>query len=199
MSISSEITRITTAVANAYTEAEGKGAEMPASLTVANLAQTIASISGGGKAEIIELYNNENYSVNINTTTTTAIATLNVPNIHKYPAVICLISDNAETKVTGTKKSKFVNSITYLVNNTYWTGEIKYFCSCTGLAYLNRTTTQKITTQSTYTNFEGLSIYGLSSANGGQTTLYGRCSSSFYPRIQGTFTIRILAFTIGWV
>lgn len=48
MSISSEITRITNAVANAYTEAEGKGAEMPASLTVANLAQTIASISGGG-------------------------------------------------------------------------------------------------------------------------------------------------------
>lgn len=48
MSISSEITRITNAVANAYTEADAKGAEMPASLTVANLAQTIASISGGG-------------------------------------------------------------------------------------------------------------------------------------------------------
>lgn len=48
MSISSEITRITNAVANAYNEADAKGAEMPSALTVANLAQTIASISGGG-------------------------------------------------------------------------------------------------------------------------------------------------------
>lgn len=53
MSISSEITRITNAVANAYTEANAKGAEMPSALTVANLAQTIASISGGISEEYI--------------------------------------------------------------------------------------------------------------------------------------------------
>ena len=52
MSIQVQIDRITNAVANAYTEAEGKGAEMPASLTVANLAQTIASISGGGSVPL---------------------------------------------------------------------------------------------------------------------------------------------------
>lgn len=46
MSISSEITRITNAVANAYTEADAKGAEMPSALTVANLANTIKSIAG---------------------------------------------------------------------------------------------------------------------------------------------------------
>lgn len=48
MSIQSEITRITNAIASAYSEADAKGATMPTIENVANLAQTIASISGGG-------------------------------------------------------------------------------------------------------------------------------------------------------
>ena len=48
MSIESEITRINTNIASAYTEAEAKGATMPASENSENLASTFATITGGG-------------------------------------------------------------------------------------------------------------------------------------------------------
>lgn len=48
MSIASEISRIKTNIAAAYDEAEAKGATMPATENSANLADTIATISGGG-------------------------------------------------------------------------------------------------------------------------------------------------------
>ncbi len=47
MSISSQITRITNAVAAAYAKCRAKGATMPQSETVANLAACIDSITGG--------------------------------------------------------------------------------------------------------------------------------------------------------
>lgn len=48
MSVASEINRIKSNIADAYTEAEAKGATMPATENSANLADTIATISGGG-------------------------------------------------------------------------------------------------------------------------------------------------------
>jgi hypothetical protein len=48
MSVASEINRIKANIADAYDEAEAKGATMPATENSANLADTIASISGGG-------------------------------------------------------------------------------------------------------------------------------------------------------
>ena len=48
MTIASEIQRIKTNIENAYTALEAKGATMPATEDSANLATTIASISGGG-------------------------------------------------------------------------------------------------------------------------------------------------------
>lgn len=48
MSIASEITRIKNAVADAYQSCDEKGATMPAVENVANLAETIDTISGGG-------------------------------------------------------------------------------------------------------------------------------------------------------
>lgn len=48
MTIASEITRIKTAVADAYTACQEMGATMPAVLNSDNLEQCIASISGGG-------------------------------------------------------------------------------------------------------------------------------------------------------
>lgn len=47
MSITSEIERIKTNIANAYAACEGKGATMPAILNSANLAECISSITGG--------------------------------------------------------------------------------------------------------------------------------------------------------
>lgn len=47
MSIASEITRINTNIANAYTQCDNKGATMPQTQNSANLANTIASITGG--------------------------------------------------------------------------------------------------------------------------------------------------------
>lgn len=48
MSVASEINRIKANIANAYTEAEAKGATMPATENSDNLADTIATIAGGG-------------------------------------------------------------------------------------------------------------------------------------------------------
>ena len=48
MSIASEITRINTNIASAYTEAEAKGATMPGTQNSANLGTTIDSIIIGG-------------------------------------------------------------------------------------------------------------------------------------------------------
>ena len=45
MSIQTEITRITSAIGAAYTAAQSKGATMPSSQTVGNLATAINSIS----------------------------------------------------------------------------------------------------------------------------------------------------------
>jgi len=48
MSIASEITRINNNIASAYTACNNKGATMPVTQNSANLASTIATISGGG-------------------------------------------------------------------------------------------------------------------------------------------------------
>lgn len=48
MSIQSQITRIQSNIANAYTELEGKGATMPETQNSANLAAAAASVEAGG-------------------------------------------------------------------------------------------------------------------------------------------------------
>lgn len=55
MSIVSEIERIKTNIANAYTACEGKGATLPSILNSANLADCIASITGGGLSPQLEV------------------------------------------------------------------------------------------------------------------------------------------------
>lgn len=50
MSVKSEITRLTNAVASAYTQAAAKGATMPTTQNAANLASTIASIQSSPAA-----------------------------------------------------------------------------------------------------------------------------------------------------
>ena len=58
MSITSEITRINTNIASAYTACSNKGATMPVTQNSANLATTISSISGGGGGGAT-IYNSE--------------------------------------------------------------------------------------------------------------------------------------------
>lgn len=55
MSVASEINRIKTAVADAYDSAEAKGATIPATKNVENLADTIDTITGGGGGENVPL------------------------------------------------------------------------------------------------------------------------------------------------
>ena len=59
MTIASEITRIKTAIADAYTACQDMGATMPAVLNSNNLEQCIASISGG-QPVLQHWYNLEN-------------------------------------------------------------------------------------------------------------------------------------------
>ena len=54
MSIQTELTRIITAVGNAYSKVSEKGGTVPASQTVANLATAIGSIPAGGGAPSLQ-------------------------------------------------------------------------------------------------------------------------------------------------
>ena len=56
MSIESEIVRINTNIANAYNEAEAKGATMPATENSDNLASTIAINGSTNKVECLRNY-----------------------------------------------------------------------------------------------------------------------------------------------
>lgn len=58
MSIASEITRINNNIASAYTQCQSKGATLPQDQNSDNLATTIASISGGGGADLNDYFNN---------------------------------------------------------------------------------------------------------------------------------------------
>lgn len=55
MSIASEITRINNNIADAYTEVSNKGGTLPVTQNSANLAYAIASITGGGSDNLIEI------------------------------------------------------------------------------------------------------------------------------------------------
>ena len=56
MSIASEIVRINTNIASAYTEAEAKGATLPVNQNSDNLPSTIATITGSGGGASLEKY-----------------------------------------------------------------------------------------------------------------------------------------------
>lgn len=63
MTIASEIQRIQTNIANAYTACSNKGATLPATQDSDNLATTIASIPSGGSDP--QMYNIINASVTV--------------------------------------------------------------------------------------------------------------------------------------
>ena len=57
MTVSTELTRLKTSIANAYDALEAKGAIMPAIENSDNLANTVESIAGGGGAKIYKYTN----------------------------------------------------------------------------------------------------------------------------------------------
>lgn len=80
MTIASEIQRIKTNIANAYTSCNSKGATMPATQNSDNLATTINSISGGGSTLITKtITQNGTYNASSDNADGYSSVTVNVP------------------------------------------------------------------------------------------------------------------------
>ena len=91
MSIASEITRINNNIASAYSECQSKGATMPTTQNSANLPNTIASISGGGGANLDDYFNRT-----IDSSSTSTLSWLQSSLIKKVPT---LTIDNGITSL----------------------------------------------------------------------------------------------------
>lgn len=87
MSIASEITRINSNIAAAYTQVSAKGGTLPATQNSANLATAIASISGGTSG--LE-YEEGTFTVNADTKT----PQINFLNTHNTLPAIIFVKDN---------------------------------------------------------------------------------------------------------
>ncbi len=92
MTIASEITRINTNIANAYTAAEAKGATIPSTQNSANLATCINSISGGSSPTISSL----------SVTPTTSEQTFNANNVDGYkPVTVSAVTSSIDSNITA--------------------------------------------------------------------------------------------------
>lgn len=96
MSISSEITRITGNIADAYTAVSGKGGTLPSARNSANLPAAIESIpSGGGKGgdyNIVQTIDGDNCSLAISDANTFVLTTKTITANGTYAAS----ADNAD-------------------------------------------------------------------------------------------------------
>ena len=98
MSIASEITRINTNIANAYTACNGKGATMPQTQNSANLATTISSIpSGGGGGGIPREVVNGVYQVPVSSFTFSLPS--NATDIGAYALIYAFFNSTGLTSV----------------------------------------------------------------------------------------------------
>ena len=96
MSVASEITRINNNIANAYTQVSNKGGTLPQIQNSNNLADAIASITGGG---IVGLeYETGTYEPEENTTR----PTISFSNSHNRLPIYVAIFDTTLGAVTGT-------------------------------------------------------------------------------------------------
>lgn len=82
MSIASEIQRIKGNIEDAYTECENKGATLPQNQNSDNLATTIASISGGGGADLDNYFNRT-----IDTASTSSLSWLQSKLVKRIPTL----------------------------------------------------------------------------------------------------------------
>lgn len=98
MSIASEITRINTNIANAYTACDGKGVTMPQTQNSANLATTISSIpSGGGGGGIPREVVNGVYQVPVSSFTFSLPS--NATDIGAYALIYAFFNSTGLTSV----------------------------------------------------------------------------------------------------
>ena len=125
MTIASEITRINTNIANAYTACNGKGATMPATQNSANLATCIGSIQTGTTPTLITKNITQNGTYNASS-----------DNADGYSSVTVNVSGGGGSDPIGILFQGEVNSTTGEYTMPYdltWTGDI-YF---NGIKILN--------------------------------------------------------------
>lgn len=111
MTVSTEITRLKTSIANAYNALEAKGATMPTIENPGNLANAIESITGGGEKQIVATNNTgsnilkgdkvwiepsgNNYNlINFNSAIYSNFNTVGSPNINTSTGIVSGFSSN---------------------------------------------------------------------------------------------------------
>lgn len=138
---------------------------------------------GGVGLSWADVLYDDNVSITFTSTTANTAKTLSgFNNIATYPFVVVEIQ-NADTTAAS---SKFIGSVTVLANTRYSTGQVTASTYGNSL-YYNSNGVISAQSSTTY----GLWVYTIS-ASYGTVTIRGRCSSSYFSSLTGTYKIRIL-------
>lgn len=139
---------------------------------------------GGGITGIDLLYENNAESITYTSTSAgTAKTITGITNIAKYPFVIVIIENTS----TSSGTLKFIRSATVLGNINFASGSV----SATRYGTQHYYPSSGTLTQTSSTSY-GLWGYTIATSSNGSLTIRGRCNSSYYTSLTGTYKISVI-------
>lgn len=174
--------------ANIKTSLEGKGVSVPSNFKFSGIPSLIDSIEqgGGGIDGCILLYSNNAESITYTSTSAgTAKTITGITGICTYPFVVVIIenNNNPDTSASG----KFRRSCTVISNNNFAAGTASV-ARYGNMLYYNTSGTATNTSSTSY----GLWGYTIATSSNGSLTIRGRCNSSYFASLSGTYKIRVI-------
>lgn len=131
-----------------------------------------------------ELYSNDAESITYTSTSAgTAKTITGITNIAKYPFVVVII----ENTNTSAGTLKFIRSATVISNINFAAGSV----SATRYGVQHYYPSSGTLTQTSSTSY-GLWGYTISTSSNGSLTIRGRCNTSYYTSLTGTYKIKVL-------
>lgn len=139
---------------------------------------------GGGISGVTELYSNDSVSITYTSTSAgTAKSITGITGICTYPLIVVIVENNSTTSGS----LKFIRSATVIPNTAYASGgaTITRYGS---QQYYNSSSALTNAASTTY----GLWGYSISTSSSGTLTIRGRCNTSYYTSLTGTYKVRVL-------
>lgn len=143
---------------------------------------------GGGLAYADELYSNDAESITYTSTSAGTVKTITgITNIAKYPFVVVIIENTNATAGT----LKFIRSATVIGNINFAAGSV----SATRYGIQHYYPSSGTLTQTSSTSY-GLWGYTIATSSNGSLTIRGRCASTYYTSLSGTYKVRVLGIKL---